>query len=45
MKFDVTYYDFDRDYNTMRDGHHLDIEAADAVRSLIERIYEEPKPE
>jgi len=41
MKFDVTYYDFDRDDNTMKDGHHLDIEAADAaeaVGALIRRL-------
>lgn len=41
MKFDVTYYDFDRDDNTMKDGHHLDIEAADAAEAvgvLIRRL-------
>lgn len=41
MKFDVTYYDFDRNENTMKDGHHLDVDAdnaAGAVRAAIGRL-------
>lgn len=34
MKYNVTYYDFDRNDNTMKDGHHMDVEAQDAIEAV-----------
>lgn len=36
MKFDITYYDFDRAENSTRDGHHCDIEARSATQAVLD---------